>query len=316
MRFLANQHWVAACAAFAVWSGMGCGTPAEHDSSPAGATQELVANPEIEAFMHSAGFTGKALVNREMGIVVVDGDIGFELEQVQSAMESQAPGDLVRKGYTLIGQPIVAQPTPDGTALAIPDPIPSSVVGNIRLRFVEPGEHRYAVLPNHAFWKASFRNAATKWSNAFFNLTTIDISESNTGAEIQVMTGAPNFCGEGCIMLAFWPNRGEPGPYIILNPSAVPNCPGGWAPPGCSGGGCFTRMETAALHEIGHTLGFVHPDVGHANGLHIDGTEAFDPSKSLTQQYPSVMHNGSANLCNANAQLSADDHWSAVIMYD
>jgi len=278
----------------------------------------------VESFLRDRGFEGDIHINREIGLIVID-DMGLELAAVEEAMRAQEQ-DNIEKGYTFLTagpvQGFWPTWTPEtGATFVITQPIASSKRGNIKLQFVEPGGHPWANLPNHEFWKASFREAAAQWSSASIwgASTSIRIAENKTGPTIKVMTSTMNFCGSNpCYAVAGIPTSGNPGGFVLINPNITPTCSGGWVPPGCSGGDCFARMVKVALHELGHTLGLMHP----ADGAAFDqalGTNTYIPftnvHTSSTNTYPSVMHTGDTNLCNETGVLSGDDRWSAVLLY-
>lgn len=281
------------------------------DATPATTSATTHEQALMKQALEAGGFDTKDLVfNQDLDVAIVEGDIAIPLDDLREQIG-------VQKGYDYFGMP-ASITNPDGTVQSYTiQKISSNVIGSIKLVFDTPQTNSWATEPVNAFWIAAFRNAAQQWSGAG---SAINISESNSGSfgnVIHIIESTGTFCdhtGDGkndCLAMGTPPHFGVVGSEIFIDPTQSPNfCPGGWVPPGCSGGACFTRMIMVAVHEMGHTLGFGHPGCGE----HIAGTATqanCDPDNTV---YSTEMANVVTH-CNDNGVLKSDDTLSARNTY-
>jgi hypothetical protein len=263
----------------------------------------------LRDYLAQSGFdTTHSIINHELGSVTVDDDGALSLDDVREQL-------YVQKGYNGFGM-TASYNTPSGpvTPYTITR-VTGTNVHDIKLIFETPQTHSWATEPVNVFWKAAFQNAAQQWSGTG---SSVRISETNrgggNGASISIIMTTQPFCdnnGDGindCWARSAFPGFGLPGHYILVDPTYAPQCPGGTIPPGCSGGNCFTRLMYVAVHELGHTIGFMHPGCG----TRILGTGS-DPDCGDGSAYQTEMV--TPTPCNDSGVLKSDDYESVRRTY-
>jgi hypothetical protein len=131
-------------------------------------------------------------------------------------------------------------------------------------------------------WRTALRSAAAQWNpNSCINIA----EDSGTDVlSVRIDTTLP----EGVLAVGFLPfSRGGvmvPGPQIRVNPNVNVGAAG---------------LKYAAMHEIGHVLGFMHP----GKGQHLPNTSTDTDPSDATASYSTVMTTSGPNL----SSLSTDD---------
>jgi hypothetical protein len=235
------------------------------------------------------GFRSSGLdvqIDQAQNIVRVDGDILFHEDALLAGGYAAAPAagsaGFVPKGY--IAGPLVSPDNARNIRLAY-DNVPSELINYVDY-------------------------AASEWAYG----TGINISEGNTGPTLTVhgvvAADWPGPCDNNQFSCGFYPNGGNPGDiWVELTISVGHGC--NWTP---------SLAQAVMTHEMGHTLGFAHPEDA-AIRAHINGTA--DVNDFPDQYYPSIMHADVAtsaafdeDSCEAYAPyLEADDRVSASLLY-
>ena len=144
-------------------------------------------------------------------------------------------------------------------------------------------------------WKDAVAPAVSAWNNTFiqygkkFKHSRIHITVGNWDDgdkyenKIQVIPGGGP--------LADFPQNGRVGQYLRITNSHQADEP----------------YITLLIHEIGHTLGFAHPDKDFHKSDPITGTKDWEKTGS----YKSIMISGNEKA----SSIQYDDHLSAVMLY-
>jgi hypothetical protein len=237
------------------------------------------------------GYDVELVVPIEDGYVV-EGDIVFETEDLVARANA-----LVKKGYWC-GQALSELDSYVGNCQF--EPIQMNMSTGIALTYVDGSDPI-----SDAFLRMAFLAAARYWSQAhdktgrgselyidgrvahkkpsFYN---IEIRVTNLGFEPVARGRWPAY--------TIWGVR--PGRMIEVNsaagkPYATKN---------------LTELTKAAIHELGHTLGFAHAGEDTTIYEHIDGTESGTDYETIMQRYLAD---------SPRPALSADDELSLVKMY-
>lgn len=207
-------------------------------------------------------------VDIRKNVVVVDGDTIYERDELEHAQ--------VDKAYW---------------AGFIPGVSPAAV-GRIRLLWAG------SWFAPTADMRADMRYAAAQWTNV--QGSGINISESNAGPETITTYLIPGVwwdytgCRPDAVACAPAPSGGGPGAWILFRSDEC-----NFTQPS----GVAARRKVS-IHELGHTLGFAHPD----EGIHIPGTA------EASTGYESIMWTGCTGHP-TDITLSADDRLVAQITY-
>lgn len=178
------------------------------------------------------------------------------------------------------------------------------VVSHIRLAFAS------GTAGGTATQKEAIRDAARRWNNAhrlvenapgsniYFD---VDGKYSSAWGEATVTASWQNMGACNPLAVAEFPTEvgGQivPGPTIIFNSNS---CAMDFL-------GDLLALERTAIHELGHTLGFFHPEARTYAGVnHISGTKT-------GQSYETIMHATASE--SGPTGIFADDALSAVVLF-
>lgn len=255
---------------------------------------EQAAEADDEAVLDHVEALGYAREDAEVDgdIVLVGGDLVFDRTQLlEGAYERPvSAGDLVRKGYSYS------------------DIISVANQANVKLAFATGAQAPSKVL------RDGFIAAAKAWST--IPGSALRVSTANTGPAIRIhMIQAANWkkpntpCPktDAC---ALAPLNGRPGSKLyIRSGSKFGDCVG-WS---------GSNLASATRHELGHALGFAHPEEADADP--VPGTKAcpFSTEDACAKNlnYTTIMGPAEVLLgCSVSpARLTKDDYATAMAVY-
>jgi len=158
-------------------------------------------------------------------------------------------------------------------------------------------------------WKAAARQAAWDWTHAQWNgqWINVNITETDTGPQLSVsvahLSTFPLNYDRCTYAVSTWPHgflNTAPGSVMINLDFNCGSCP---TYANLSAG----VMATVIRHEMGHTLGMVHPEDRSLSGVtHV-------PNTATGGSYATIMHASAS--CTVTTQLTSDDNESLFEMY-
>jgi hypothetical protein len=227
-------------------------------------------------------------IDDDLDLVRIDGDQLFHKSALLDGRYAQKPevnAGLVQKGYV-------------GSAATL---VSSANVRNIKLAFDNvPSElEDYAPISGY------------DWGGT----SSVNVSTTNTGPTMTVHglddSTWPGPCKPTELACTFFPVDGNPGDiYFHLNINA---------------GGCNwdpVLAQAVMTHEMGHAIGFAHPEDA-ASSAHINGTADVNDPSFYNSYYPTIMHayveDGASyeqDVCmGLSDELQGDDRNSVSIIY-
>lgn len=257
----------------------------------AGCVDSEPMSADVVGRLEALGIVPSTLV-QEGDSIVVDGDMLVSREALLAGEYGAliAPHDddgLVEKGYRYR------------------EKIASAHVSNIRLAWATGARAPSASI------KKAFENAAAAWSD--IPNSALRISTENTGPAITVHMvstfdwppAEASRC-EGASACADIPRNKKPGVRVFVE--STPTSMGclRWKGP---------MLEAVARHELGHALGFAHPN--EEDSLPVKGTKTCEGTDCANAPgYTTIMTNVLMGNCSAiQPRLTKDDYATAAVVY-